>query len=86
FCRPDHPLMPDLYLDFSQFTYVRLHGNPVLFHSNYGEEFLHFIRNGIQANSELEEAYIYFNNTAGTSGILNALQLKALMDDNDADG
>ncbi|MEO6130859.1 MAG: DUF72 domain-containing protein [Saprospiraceae bacterium] len=86
FCRPDHPLMPDLYLDFSQFTYVRLHGNPVLFHSNYGEEFLNFIKNGIQAISELEEAYIYFNNTAGTSGILNALQLKALMDDNDAGG
>jgi len=75
FCQSDHPALPQRILNFNKFTYVRLHGNPVLFHSNYEDDFLHLLKERLLQNTELE-AYIYFNNTASTSGILNALQLK----------
>lgn len=80
FCRPDHPLMPELYFEVSDRAYVRLHGNPVLFHSHYNEEFLNHILDGIRHNTMPGETYVYFNNTASTSGILNALELKGLID------
>ena len=83
FCRPDHPLMPDLYLDYSAFSYIRLHGNPVLFHSHYEAEMLQYIKKSLLHNPHLEEAYIYFNNTASTSGILNALELKRMLEESE---
>ena len=80
FCQQDHPKMPEVKLNDSKLTYVRLHGNPILFHSNYGEEYLQLLKDHLLQNTALE-AYIYFNNTASTAGILNALQLKNLLPD-----
>ena len=78
FCRSDHPVMREFTLNFSKFIYVRLHGNPVLFHSHYEDDFLQLLKERLWQNTG-QEAYVYFNNTASTSGILNALQLKQLL-------
>ncbi|HZV70814.1 MAG TPA: DUF72 domain-containing protein [Saprospiraceae bacterium] len=80
FCMPDHPLMPEIFLDDIPFSYIRLHGNPVLFYSNYEKAFLESLKEGLYKNTESEDIYIYFNNTAGTAGILNALELNGLVD------
>jgi uncharacterized protein YecE (DUF72 family) len=48
------------------------------FHSNYGDDFLHLLKERLLQNIT-QEAYIYFNNTASNSGILNALQLKKIL-------
>ncbi|MEP6796154.1 MAG: hypothetical protein ABJB16_17630 [Saprospiraceae bacterium] len=54
-------------------SYIRLHGNPVLFRSPGDESFLNYILDGIRYNATTDETYVYFNNMACTSEIGNAL-------------
>jgi uncharacterized protein YecE (DUF72 family) len=59
-------------------VYVRLHGTPKMFYSNYSMEQLQELYHTLVKNPSLKEAYIYFNNTADTAGILNAQEFAAL--------
>lgn len=75
FCSVSHPSLPDTIIANMKTIYARLHGTPQMFYSNYSLEQLHRLHQTILQQSNVKEAYIYFNNTANTAGIINAQQL-----------
>ena len=79
FCSVNHPLLPEDIIITSSTVYVRLHGNPQVFYSSYSDEFLLNLHNSLSDNKQLNDAYVFFNNTASTAGILNAQQFKAFI-------
>ncbi len=76
FCSVNHPKLPNKIVTYSDTAYIRLHGNPEMFYSKYSPEFLTKLSQFILKKNELSEVFIYFNNTASTAGVLNALELK----------
>ncbi|MCG9792188.1 DUF72 domain-containing protein [Flavobacterium algicola] len=74
FCSVSHPNVPNTIISNGAFIYVRFHGNPKPFYSSYSSKELQEIKIQLQG----KEAYVYFNNTASISGILNALDFKVL--------
>lgn len=79
FCSVSHPTLPATLIFNTETVYVRLHGTPQMFYSNYSTEQLQQLHESIMQNSKIKEAFIYFNNTASTAGILNAQQLTAMI-------
>ena len=79
FCSVSYPKLPDTVISTTSTVYIRLHGVPKLFYSGYSNDKLEEFKNEIQSNDNINSAYIYFNNTAGNEGILNALQLKNML-------
>jgi uncharacterized protein YecE (DUF72 family) len=79
FCSVNHPKMPNTIFGHTNKVYIRLHGNPEMFYSSYSTEFLTKLSQFILEKKELSEVFIYFNNTASTSGILNALELQQII-------
>lgn len=71
-CNPDYPGLPNAIEQNTSIGYIRLHGVPKLFYSEYTTEELKEIKSQIDKLS-FTEVYVYFNNTASTSGIVNAL-------------
>ena len=78
FCSVSHPTLPDTIIANKETVYVRLHGVPQMFYSNYSTEQLQKLHQTIVEQSKIKKAFIYFNNTASTAGILNAQQLTAM--------
>ncbi len=78
FCSPDYPGLPNIIQQNTSIGYIRLHGVPKLFYSEYTTKELKEIRNQIN-NLFFEQVYVYFNNTASTAGIVNALELLGLI-------
>jgi uncharacterized protein YecE (DUF72 family) len=76
FCSVSYPGLPDVILTGFPIVYIRLHGDKKLFYSGYAREKLEEINKVISDTSK--NAFVYFNNTAGMEGILNALEFKAL--------
>lgn len=76
FCSVSHPQLPETIFDKSPLIYIRLHGTPKMFYSGYSSEQLDYIKN----KTEGKNAFVYFNNTAGEEGILNALEFKKIID------
>lgn len=76
FCSVNYPKLPTEIIDTAATGYVRLHGNPELFYSEYSSAELEKIYEEIRNAHKLKEIFIYFNNTASTAGILNALTMK----------
>jgi len=74
FCSVSYPGLPEDILTQFPIIYIRFHGNKKLFYSGYSKEDLDKIKNAISDSST--QAFVYFNNTAGTEGILNALEFK----------
>jgi len=70
----NHPQLPEYIIVTDPTAYIRLHGNPQLFYSNYSDEFLINILNNLISNKKIKDAYVFFNNTASTAGIMNAQQ------------
>lgn len=77
FCSVNYPRLPDEIFQTASTGYVRMHGNPELFHTQYTKEKIETIYSEINSET-FDEAYVYFNNTASTAGIINALQLKEI--------
>lgn len=75
FCSVNYPKLPTGIVATAKTAYVRLHGNPRLFYSEYSDEELKAMMTELK-NLTLKEAFIYLNNTASPGGILNALALK----------
>lgn len=75
FCSVSHPQLPNTIFKDFPLIYIRLHGTPKMFYSNYSIEELLYIKNVMY----LKSGYIYFNNTASEAGVLNALELKNLL-------
>ncbi|MFH7015399.1 DUF72 domain-containing protein [Flavobacterium sp. FlaQc-47] len=76
FCSVSHPQLPDtIFTDFP-LIFIRFHGKPKMFYSSYSPEELLYVKDVIYSKS----AFVYFNNTASEAGILNALELKHMLE------
>ena len=71
FCGESYPKLFDEIISTNKNIYYRFHGVPVLYKSLYSEEFVAKIYNEIEAIRP-GEAWIYFNNTWGTSALTNS--------------
>ena len=76
FCSVSYPKLPTTIIATASTGYVRLHGDPKLFYSEYSEAQLSRMCGEIERAKKLKTVFIYFNNTASTAGILNALAIK----------
>lgn len=72
FCSVNYPSLPTDILATTPTAYVRLHGNPRLFYSEYSDEDLRSMMHQLDS-LKLKDAFVYFNNTASPAGIVNAL-------------
>jgi len=72
-CGPRYPSWYEVQT--ADFLYLRLHGSPQLYVSNYEEEELERIAKLIKG-FKVEEAYVYFDNTSLGYAVKNALSLK----------
>jgi len=77
FCNVNYPKLPTTIVQTMLTGYVRMHGNPQLFHSQYTKQEIESLYKKLIIQP-FEEVYVYFNNTASTAGIINALQLKEI--------
>lgn len=71
FCSISHPALPDEVISNTNVIYYRFHGVPQLYYSAYDESFLQKVITAIKAAKQVEQAYVYFNNTAQTAAINN---------------
>lgn len=79
FCNVNFPHLPSAIQQTTPIGYIRMHGSPRLFYSEYTKEEVGSLYDQInQAN--FKEVFIYFNNTASTAAIINALQLKTMVE------
>jgi len=71
-------LPEDFIINHPEILYYRLHGKPVLYKSEYSESFLDKLAGKIRSSQQT--AFIFFNNTWGTSAITNSLYLKSILE------
>lgn len=76
FCSVNYPNLPTDIIQTNEIGYVRFHGNPKLFYSSYKDEELKQVADFLSSNNKFKRTFLYFNNTASTAGILNALRLQ----------
>ncbi len=77
FCCPSYPKLPEELVKTNTVGYIRLHGRPKLFYSEYTDvELQHIYKEALQKG--WEEVYLYFNNTASAAGIKNAMVMMEL--------
>ncbi|MET3535131.1 DUF72 domain-containing protein [Chryseobacterium limigenitum] len=70
-------LPEDFIINHSEILYYRLHGKPILYKSEYSEEFLNNLADKIRKSQH--KIFIFFNNTWGTAAIHNSLYLKKIL-------
>jgi len=68
----------DVIINHSEIIYYRLHGKPILYKSEYPEDFLDEIAEKIKDSQK--KTFIFFNNTWGTAAIKNSLYLKGILE------
>jgi len=78
FCTVNYPKLPAGVVATTTTGYVRLHGNPRLFYSEYTLDELKELHEDISSKKNCSEVFIYFNNTASSAAIMNAQQFKNL--------
>ncbi|WP_448607286.1 DUF72 domain-containing protein [Paenimyroides ceti] len=78
FCNPSLPGLFEQTIKNNNCGYFRQHGVPKLFYSEYSLTEIEKLYNQILAKG-YDEVYVYFNNTASTAGIINALQFIKLI-------
>jgi len=77
FCDVSYPSLPEDIVATDEIGYVRLHGVPKLFYSGYSAEYLADLSDEI-ARQNWRQSFVYFNNTASESGVIDALAFKTL--------
>ena len=77
FCSVSYDKLPSDLIETNSIGYVRLHGVPRLFYSEYAQSELQKLHDDIRKYS-FNEIFVYFNNTASEAGILNAVEMKKL--------
>lgn len=82
FCSVSYPGLPTDIVNTASTAYLRLHGNPRLFYSEYSDADLQRARR-ILASLKLKNAWVYFNNTASSAGIVNALAFQRMLKEPD---
>lgn len=78
FCSVNYPKLPTQVIKTNAIGYYRFHGSPQLFYSLYKVEELESVLQQITEH-DFKEAYIYFNNTASSAAIINALKVKDIL-------
>ena len=78
FCNVNYPKLPTVIIATTNIGYVRLHGNPRLFYSEYTVGMLQELYNDILSKKKFSEVFVYFNNTASSAAIINAQEFKKL--------
>jgi len=71
-------LPEEVIVSHADILYYRLHGKPVLYKSEYSEEFIRNLAEKIRNFNH--QSFIFFNNTWGTAAIKNSLYLKELLE------
>lgn len=79
FCSVSHPSLPATVIANTATVYVRIHGVPKMFYSDYSEADQQKLKAAILKKPKVKEAFVFFNNTAGDAGILNAMQFQKLI-------
>lgn len=75
FCSVSYPKLPADIIATAPTGYVRLHGTPKLFYSEYTREELQQVHRDILCKN-FSKTFVFFNNTASNAGILNAMEFK----------
>ncbi len=70
-------LSEEVISNYHDVLYYRLHGKPVLYKSEYSEDFLKDLAETIK--KEQKKTFIFFNNTWGISAIKNSMFLKKIL-------
>jgi uncharacterized protein YecE (DUF72 family) len=78
FCSISHPSLPATIVANTSTVYVRMHGVPKMFYSGYGPKQLQQLHDDILKKRGVRQAFVYFNNTAGVEGVLNAQEFHRL--------
>ena len=79
FCNVSYPGLPTSMVYNTNIAYIRLHGIPKLFYSEYTYNEIEALYSELLKTTVIE-CYVYFNNTASLAGIINAMQLQKLQD------
>lgn len=78
FCTISYPNLPEDTIINSDTTYVRYHGRPKLYVSDYSEKEIKDLYDSINKKRKIKDAYIYFDNTGSNAGYENAFELLKL--------
>ncbi|MDR2235768.1 MAG: DUF72 domain-containing protein [Chryseobacterium sp.] len=70
-------LPEEMIINHPDILYYRLHGQPVLYKSEYSQDYIDDVAEKILKAQK--KAFIFFNNTWGTAAIHNALYLKKVL-------
>ena len=79
FCGMSHPTLPKDVIANTSLLYYRMHGCEQLYVSCYSTKEIQQLVDDIQSHVHVEEAYIYFNNTAQVNAVNNALEMIELV-------
>jgi uncharacterized protein YecE (DUF72 family) len=79
FCTVSYPGLPEQLVSNGPLIYARLHGVPVLYHSAYSEKYLQSLSENLKLAHQINEVYIYFDNTDNRAAIKNANTLKQML-------
>jgi len=79
FCMTSYPGLPDDLIPTSPIVYIRLHGVPQLYKSDYSRKYLQDIASAIKELKNINEVYIYFDNTMSLNAIKNAETMRELI-------
>lgn len=77
FCSVSYPNLPADIIQNNTTGYVRMHGIPKLFYSEYTATEIESLFNQIKSSS-FKEVFVFFNNTASAAGIINAVQFNKM--------
>lgn len=77
FCNTDYPGMPETIITGNEIFYMRFHGKPILYKSEYSVTQLKLFSRHIPSKTD---SYIYFNNTWGLAAITNALSIREILE------
>lgn len=75
FCSVSYPKLPQDVVIGNDNAYVRMHGDPKLFYSEYGQQRVGELATRLQ-NENPARAFVFFNNTIGLGAVNDALALK----------
>jgi uncharacterized protein YecE (DUF72 family) len=78
FCISSYPGLPDDFITTADTAYIRLHGKTELYKSNYSNDELHALSKSI-TDSNVKNAFVYFDNTWGGNAIANAKTMQQMM-------
>lgn len=79
FCGMSHPDLPKDVVSNTPMLYHRMHGEGMLYASNYDRLQLQNLAAEIKSRDNIEEAYIFFNNDIHTYAVYNAQDLKKII-------